>query len=457
MEKEFIAGAAQVDITPSLGTIIGVDFLPHYTRFIHDPLYVKSIVFTDNKIKIAIIIVDICIMATEYMDKIKADIASQTDIPKEYILLASNHNHASGDVVGLLGGAADKSYRQKIPQLIVNSVIKANANLKPAKIGKGFVDVPEYVVCRRYIMHENYEAKNPVTHGRDTVKTNPFGAEHLIIKPAATPDPELGFLAIKDLDDKYIAILGNYSLHYAADWPEDSITADYFGEFANQLKAKLGAGTDFVGLMSNGTSGDVNIWDFMNPERLPKEDYAKTKLIGKTLAQKVVETLETIIWETSPELKFKSETLTCNVRKPSKEDYDDAAAAFILHDFNNLNLNKEVTQRIYDREQVLLNEYPDEMQVDVQALQIGSLHIGALPGEFFAETGLKIKASVEEKSYFSICLANSYGGYIPPAHEMDRGGYETWRARSSFMVRDTEQILRERIVELVRKNSNQDA
>jgi neutral ceramidase len=452
MSSEFKAGAAQIDITPSLGTIIGVDFLPHYTRFIHDPLFAKAIVLSDKKTKIAIIIVDICIMASDYMDDIKAEIAKQTDIRIENILLASNHNHASGDVVGLLGGAADISYRKKIPQLIVDAAVKANASLKPAKIAKGFVDVPEFAVCRRYIMDDTYEAKNPVTHTLDKVKTNPFGAEHLIIKPAAIPDPELGFLAIKDLENKHIAVLGNYSLHYAADWPEDSITADYFGEFANQLQLKLGANADFVGIMSNGTSGDVNIWDFMNPDRLPKEDYAKTKLIGESLAQKVVESLQNAAWETNPELKFISEAVVCKVRKPSEDEYQIAAAAFIKNDFNNLNLNKEITQRIYDREQVLLNEYPDITKVDLQAIQIGSLHIGALPGEFFAETGLEIKALLEDKSYFSICLANSYGGYIPPAHEMEKGGYETWRARSSFMETDTEEILRKKTIELVRKN-----
>jgi neutral ceramidase len=391
------------------------------------------------------------------MDAIKIEIAKQTDIPKEHILLASNHNHASGDVVGLLGGAADIAYRNKLPDLIINTVRQANENLKPAKIGKGFIDVPEFVVCRRYVMAEEYFAKNPVTHERDSVKTNPFGAEHLIIKPAAVPDPELGFLAIKDLKDNYLAILGNYSLHYAADWPEDSITADYFGEFANQLKTKLVADDTFVGIMSNGTSGDVNIWDFMNPDRLPKEDYAKSKLIGESLAQKVVENLENIAWESNPELKFISEKIICNVRKPSKKEYEIAAEAFIKNDFNNLNLNKEITQRIYDREQVLLNEYPDELSVELQAVKIGTLQIGALPGEFFAETGLTLKEQVGKKSYFSICLANSYGGYIPPAHEMAKGGYETWRARSSFMTAETEKILCDKTIALVQKNKIQDA
>jgi hypothetical protein len=42
--NNFQVGAAKVDITPSLGTIIGFDFLPGYTHFIHNPLFVKSMI-----------------------------------------------------------------------------------------------------------------------------------------------------------------------------------------------------------------------------------------------------------------------------------------------------------------------------------------------------------------------------------------------------------------------------
>lgn len=98
--QNFYAGAAKVDITPPMGTILGVDYLPHYARFIHDPLHAKALVFRKENLLIAIVIVDICIMGN-----VKSRIQKQTGIHPKNILLASNHNHASGDVVGLLGGS----------------------------------------------------------------------------------------------------------------------------------------------------------------------------------------------------------------------------------------------------------------------------------------------------------------------------------------------------------------
>ena len=42
-DQLFKAGAARLDITPSLGTLINGDFLPHRATYIHDNLFVKAI------------------------------------------------------------------------------------------------------------------------------------------------------------------------------------------------------------------------------------------------------------------------------------------------------------------------------------------------------------------------------------------------------------------------------
>ncbi len=451
--NNFEAGAAEVDITPTLGTIIGVDFLPGFTRFIHDPLFVKTLIFKDSSVFSAIIIVDICIMDSDYMDEIKQYIFFNTNIPPSNILLAANHNHATGCVINLLGCPADLSYRKKLPGLILESVGLALKNLKIAKIANSSILAPEYLLCRRYAMQPDYQAVNPVTRQLDHVKTNPFGGEGKIIGPVAETDPELSYLAIKDLEDNWIAILGNYSVHYAADWPADTITGDYFAVFAKQLKEKIGAEESFVGIMTQGTAGDVNIWDFMHPDRLPKEHFSKSKLIGTDLANKVAASLEHLNWELDPKIEIAFEQISLKVRKPNKEELNLAIKSFVENDFQNLNLKLDMVQRIYDREQILLNEYNENSSQTLQIIKIGNLLIGALPGEFFSETGLKLKKLQNKNRYFSICLANSYGGYVPPAHEIARGGYETWRARSSFLEEKAEEKIREKLSVLIQKLS----
>ncbi|RAJ94523.1 hypothetical protein LX87_04410 [Larkinella arboricola] len=445
----FQAGAARVDITPPLGTLINGDFITHYARFIHDPLYAKALVLQQGETTVALVIVDICAMPKDFLDAVKRDIQEQTGLLPQNILISSTHTHAAGSVASLLLGAADLPYRQKLPGLLVESVKAALQNRRPAKIGFGAVDVPEHVVCRRFFMKEGYQALNPVTGGLDGVKTNPFGDEQQIDRRVVPVDPEVGFLAVKGLDDQWISLLANYSLHYVGDWENGSITADYFGVFSEEIGRLLQAGSGFVGMMSNGTSGEANIWDFLDPDRYPTEQFAKSELIGKAIAGKVFSALQTVEWQTAPALSAQYAEVTAGVRKPSADELEVARELVAETYYEAIQqVDMDVLRRIYAREQVLLNDYPDTIEFPVQALQIGTGRIGALGGEFFAETGLKLKQS--HSPYFTITMANGYVGYVPPAHEIERGGYETWRCRTSFLEPGAEETIRTKLAELLK-------
>ncbi|MBK8505959.1 MAG: neutral/alkaline non-lysosomal ceramidase N-terminal domain-containing protein [Saprospiraceae bacterium] len=449
----FMAGAAQVDITPSLGTIIGVDFFSHYARNIHDKLYSKSIVFQQNGTQAAIVVVDICIMPSDLMATIKNEIESATHIKKENIMLSCTHTHGAGDVAGLLGGAVDIAYRTKIPNLITASVVKARERLKPAKIAYGSVDVPEHVLCRRYWMKSQYSPINPVTGASDQVKTNPIGVEHLIDRPVKhVVDPELGLLAIKDLNDRWISVLGNYCLHYVGDWDVDTITPDYYGNFAKLLQSKLEAGKDFVGMMSYGTGGDVNIWDFIHPNRYPSDYYQKTEMIAEDLSDRAIVFLNQAEWNSNPALRIAYSEFLLPVNKPSTEIIETAKEMLKNNRLNNLQMDSHGLKMIYAREQLLLDEYPAEHLTSTQIIRLGDLKIGASGAELFSETGLWLKEQIPGP-YFTHCLTNTYDGYVVPAYQIELGGYETWRARSSFLKPGSEEIIRQKIVDLVRSVS----
>ena len=390
-------------------------------------------------------------MPSDLMADIKVRTQQATEIPLENIMLSCTHTHGAGDVAGLLGGAVDIAYRTQLPDRVVKAVGQAQRNLRPAKIASGAAAVPEHVLCRRYLMKNEYVARNPVTSTADQVKTNPAGAERYIDQPAAPVDPDVGFLAVKGTDGRWIAVLGNYCLHYVGDWDVDTITADYYGAFSRQIQQKLQAGDDFVGMMSYATGGDVNIWDFVRPDRYPNRYFAKTNLIAHDLSERVIEALQQVTWHEEAPLAVVYEELKLSVRKPSAEEVKIATRTLMENNLNYLEIDEHGMDVLYAREQLLLNEYPDTHTAAVQVMKIGTLTIGASGGELFAETGRWLKSQLPDRSYFTICLANTYDGYVPPAHEMERGGYETWRARSSFLEPNAEAILRTKLLELVKK------
>ena len=88
---------------------------------------------------------------------------------------------------------------------------------------------------------------------------------------------------------------------------------------------------------------------------------------------------------------------------------------------------------MYARETVLLAKYPDAVRAKVQAMRVGGLGIAAMPCEVFTEIGLELKAKSPLRPTFTVSLANGYNGYLPTPAQHALGGYETWRARSSYL------------------------
>lgn len=446
----FLAGAARVKTTPPLGTRINGDFITHYATYIHDDLYAKALVLQSGETTVALVMVDICVMPREFVDGVKSAIEIRTGLAHTHVLIASTHTHAAGSVADVHLGSIDPAYEKMLPGLIVQAVEDALQNLRPARLGFGAVTAPEHVLCRRYAMKPGYTPLNPVTGEADDVKTNPFGGEAYIDYGVAPTDPELGFLAVQGIDGRWISILANYSLHYVGDWENGTISADYFGYFSDRLRERLNAGDEFVGMMSNGTSGDVNIWDFQDSDRYPKGNFEKSAYIGHDLADRLITGLETLEWQSEPVLGAVFQPVLCQIVKPSAEELEKAASVIATARFETIEPDHKGLVQIYAREQLLLNAMPSTRECPAQAIRIGNGVIGGLAGEFFSETGLYLKAQAGVGHYFTISMANGNAGYVPPRHEMARGGYETWRCRYSCMAPGMEAEIREQLLALIR-------
>src|SRR5690606_18280206 len=152
---------------------------------------------------------------------------------------------------------------------------------------------------------------------------------------------ELRYLAIKGIDEQWIGLLANYSLHYVGDCERGTISADYFGCFANELTKLLGGSSAFVGIMSNGTSGEVNIWDFLDPGRYPSGNHEKSRLIGSELAAGVVSSLTEVVWETQPVLDCEYAEITVDVRKPTLTELEHAKAIVAKTDYEHIHFDQQ--------------------------------------------------------------------------------------------------------------------
>ena len=273
---------------------------------------------------------------------------------------------------------------------------------------------------------------SPLGVTTDRVRTNPGIGNPLVIKPAGPTDPEVPFLSVRSPEGRPIALYANYALHYVGGTGPGHISADYFGVFARLIGERLGAGKEdgappFVGMISNGASGDINNVDVMGKQE-KQPPYGQIRLVAGDVADAVLKIHDGLEWHDHVTVAAVERKVTLGVRKPIADEVEKAREVM---SGSKMLPRMETLEQVYARETVLLADFPDEVSAPLQVVKIGAMRLAAMPAEVFVEIGLDLKKRHPGSTVVS--LANAYHGYLPTPEHHALGGYETWRARSSYL------------------------
>ncbi|WP_406693601.1 neutral/alkaline non-lysosomal ceramidase N-terminal domain-containing protein [Singulisphaera sp. Ch08] len=439
----FRAGAFASNITPPLGELIVGNFTTPPATHIHDELHARCLVLDDGKTRLAFAICDNVGIPREVFDTAKKMVNETTGIPVDHILMAATHTHSGTAARGKNSVVADKElsgYQQFLAQRIADGIRQAVNNLAPAQIGWGAVDVPTQVFNRRWHMKPGTPNPNPFG-GEDKVKMNPGRGASTLLEPAGPTDPQVSFLSLRSPDGRPIALLANYSLHYVGGVPIGHVSADYFALFADRMQQHFKADRldpPFVGIMSNGTSGDVNNINFREKGE-PKAPYQKMREVADEVAAAVFKGHQSIEFRDWVELDAAQRELTLGVRKPTEAQVDYARQVLAKPETAKPTGPHE---RAYATRVLQLHESPSEVHVLLQTFRLGDLGIAAIPFEVFTESGLEIKQKSPFKPSFTIELANGSYGYLPTPRHHVLGGYETWMGTNRVEVEASEKIVK---------------
>jgi hypothetical protein len=419
---EFRAGAAAIDVTPEqFPVIVNGMFTERIATKALDRLHARALVLDDGATKIAICVVDSCMMPREFLDKAKEMAAKPTGIPVENMCISATHTHSAPAVMGCLGSDADPVYPEFLQRQIVRAITQANKALVPAKAGWAVTHAPNHTFNRRWILRSDKIRNDPF--GNPTVRAtmHPGYQNADFIGPSGPVDDALSLLALRTQDDKPLAVLANFSMHY---FGSGIVSSDYFGLFCDGLEKKIGGGEV---VLSQGTSGDLMWMDYGKPKSdMTMERYAAELVDIAHQAYRKIEYMSDV------PLKMKETKLTLNRRPiPNPERLD-----WLKKTLQDSKGRKPVTQaEIYAKEAVYLFEEPVR-ELKLQAIRIGKGGICAIPNEVFAITGLHLKVFAGLSSLspaMVIELANGAEGYIPSREQHDLGGYTTWPARTAAL------------------------
>lgn len=436
---EFRAGAFAQDISPTkFPAPVNGGMKGNFADRVTDPMHARCLALHDGKRALVFVVVDACLIPREICEEAKAIASQATGIPKEHLLISATHTHSAAALTPAFQSDPDPEYVKTVPGLIAKGIVQAVKNLEPAELGWAFGSDPSQVFNRRWHMKPGQYYENPFGITTDRARMNPGQGNPAVSVPTAPVDQDVAVLAVRALaDQRPLGLLANYSLHYVGG--NRPISADYFGAFAAEIGRLLKAGDAryaakpaFVGILSNGTSGDVNNANYGLSLRHKRDPGSRIEAVARSVANAALAAYDSIDWKKQVTLDSEQTELQLGVRKASTQELAQAREwlATIPKDKDGQWGDRKA---IYAREAVLLADYPDRVPVQLQMHRINDLSIGAIPCEVFVEIGLRLKRTSPFTRHFTVSLANGYNGYLPTEQAHAMGGYETWRARSSYL------------------------
>jgi neutral ceramidase len=442
------AGAAAVDITPTQFPMnMPGGFSANLAEKAHDPFHSRALVLDDRKTSLAMVVVDILGAGPDVLNEAKAIAAKQTGMAPENMLICSTHTHSGPSVNTRTEAAA--AYYKVFVEGIANSIIRAHAALRPAAAGAAAHPLPDEVFNRRWYLKPGQMPPNPF--GKfDRVKMNPGTNPNVIDRPAGPIDPDITILSIQDSKRKPLALFANYALHYVGGAPRGQMSADYFGEFARLMPSRIRGDDNFVAMMSNGASGDINNIPF-GSTRPPREPFEQIRLVAAKAADTAWHAHQKIEKHQSQlRLGMVQREISLRYRRPSPQDIAEAKAVLAIKDKAAIEQLPRLAQN-YASSVVNAAERPeDQLTVQIQAIRIGDFAVCGIPFETFVEIGLDLKKRSPFAQTMVIGLANGRHGYLPTLEQHALGGYETWLGTNQVQE-DTSVILTDNLLQMLQE------
>ncbi|MGD9498115.1 MAG: neutral/alkaline non-lysosomal ceramidase N-terminal domain-containing protein [Armatimonadota bacterium] len=423
---ELRVGAAELDITPSLGCVLAGSLSPRYAEDVSYPLLSKAVVFDDGETQVAYVQNDLIVLDRAQFEVAKARAQQLTGIPAANIMMSCTHTHYGPATLSMFEVTAEEEYVEWALRRIGDAVKLAQNRLEPAVIGHTSGSCPEETHNRRWWMADGSVMMNPPVASPD------------LVRPAGPTDPEVALLVAETPEGEPIAAIANFSLHYVGG-PGNVISADYFGAFAEALQRM--AGSDFVAIMANGCCGDTNNIDRTRPpsgDPPPYPEYRVDRVGNAVAAEAYKRWAQLEQW--SDEITVAAANAFPVYRRRTAAEEEARTVAGGQRAVEQIAAKWPQFVEAYARERQVVDQMPLEMETVVQALRIGDLAMVGFPGEFFVEYGLNTKRNSPFARTMTIELANDWIGYVPTDRGLDQGGYETWLATSARVAKGSEEL-----------------
>ncbi|MGQ9732381.1 MAG: hypothetical protein ACUVX8_14065 [Candidatus Zipacnadales bacterium] len=401
MPSSLLCGAAKLEITPPLH-IPYLGFEPRQGTFkgIHDPLFARAAVFSNQGAHVAVLSVDALGLSNdllgpgrEFIAEIRERVASQTELLPESILLAATHAHSTPETYGItrLWEREDcVAWIETLASQLVSVLILSWRDRRPARVFRGQTRLAG------------------ISHNR---------------RDTAGPLDEDCIILVADREGGGPVILANFACHPVTVQVNPLISADFPGAAVALVERQM----DGHCLFLQGAAGDIN------PIHGHTGDWRDVEAYGLMLGGAILETMGAARLYNpveTPVVGADCKVLHLEAREaPTLEEatiaLEEAESNFcdIAEDHPKYPVYRSTLRRA--QELYRLAQFgTDPVPLEVQVLRIGDLGLAAFAGELFCELGLRVKRESSAPVTMIVECANGCVGYLAPRQAWVDGGYE---------------------------------
>jgi neutral ceramidase len=406
------AGFSKVCISPPIGApLAGFAAREGVSAGIHDDLYTRALVISNESVAFALVSVDLLALPSEFVKRLRTAIQSKTGIHGDAVMIASTHTHAGPVTIRTFFNpeeSVDAAYMNFLATAIEESVSNAWRDRFPAKVGVGKGRVEGVGVNRR------------------SADQRPI-------------DEQVGIIKVDDSSGRNRAVLINYSCHPTVLGPDNLLVTGDFPNFA-VAEIERSLGPDSMAMFVNGTQGNISMGHSSELSAIgvitPGRTFERAAELGQLLAEATLVELPSIVTTEAPALS----ALTIPINLPLKDypplaeakksltEAEEALERLSAEGAPPEKIMPAKTQRLYAS---ITNFYARETQdlpngnlpIELQGFRVGEAAFVAIPGEVFVEIGLALKRRLRHPT-FVFGIANGYIGYVPTSEAYEVGGYE---------------------------------
>ncbi|HDI74696.1 MAG TPA: hypothetical protein ENF55_01930 [Thermoprotei archaeon] len=386
-------GFAKTTITPPVGVpLAGYAARKDVSKKVHDDLYARCVVFKQDDEVFAVVSHDL-IGVPRALYKRVLERVENLGLSEDNLVMTATHTHSG--------------------PILTNDLIE-NIALKDEKcVREAFSALREV----RRVKWSIGNVEREVLNRRDPEK--------------GLKDPRLHIVEL-ETESKPV-ILTNVTAHAVVLGPSNlDISADYPGAYIRDLEKDLDADAVFL----QGCCGDINPTIGSHPEKVYERigSFEDVEHLGRILADEAEHDIVSAK-EEAPSLKHVSVPVELETYEFPDLNKTRVEAEKLRRELEtarskgDLEAERELCFKLFEAERILafarIYGTSGKLSTRVYAVKLSeSTAIVFLPGEVLVKLGLEIKRNSPFENTIVVAYTNDYLGYVPPAEEYDRGGYE---------------------------------